>query len=797
VGALLTGTFADKGVAINRPRTAQNGFNTPKITTKKLLVCAPSNAAVDELVKRFKEGIKTIHGEFQKISVVRLGKTDAIDARVADVTLDYLVDQKLELTSGNKNKAGDEIYLLTQKHKAKTTAITQLREQLDALRAKGESNQEMERRFEIEKRERKSLSDQLDKKRDDSNSIQRDADINRRRIQQEILEGANVICATLSGSGHDMFQNMNVEFETVVIDEAAQSVELSALIPLKYGCSKCILVGDPKQLPPTVLSREASRLQYEQSLFVRMQRNFPDRIHLLDTQYRMHPEISRFPSINFYDGRLLNGPDMAKLRAKPWHAGELLGPYRFFDVQGQQQSAVSGHSMLNMAEVNVAVQLFERLVEDFPKANLKGKVGIITPYRAQLRELRTRFSQKYGESIFETIEFNSTDAYQGRESEIIIFSCVRASNRGIGFVGDIRRMNVGLTRAKSSLWILGNSKALFQNEFWGGLIQDARNRYCYTEGNLIALLQKPSVIKNGNLYQSSSSYNDLEMTDADPAPVDVSRREDMPPKLWPAGGVHGLTETRNCQTCGSPDHSAPYCTNMEAKKASRQACSRCKSVDHALSHCTISKCTTCGNLSHSSNTCTSSKPLKSFEQKGLKKEEQRFEQYKLRAQERIAKGRLGDHDPKVPLIKVASKSDRGKDSKISSKNPSTTGLGVPGAPMGPKRKRGPSPPLSTFKAGAPRPKQSTRQIDSKNLRQHVPEMTRDYSSKGTDQTLISKNAPRLQHSEGNHNGSKALSQTSIPISQPSVPPPSRPIHKIKKRKANDNPMMIPKARTRK
>ncbi|RJE17234.1 tRNA-splicing endonuclease, partial [Aspergillus sclerotialis] len=162
-----------------------------------------------------------------------------------------------------------------------------------------------------------------------------------------------------------MFQNLSIEFETVVIDEAAQSIELSALIPLKYGCSKCILVGDPKQLPPTVLSRVASRFQYEQSLFVRMQANHPKDVHLLDTQYRMHPEISAFPSAAFYDGRLQDGPNMGSLRASPWHHSEHLSPYRFFDVQGLHQNAAKGHSLVNAAEVRVAMQLYERLVTDF------------------------------------------------------------------------------------------------------------------------------------------------------------------------------------------------------------------------------------------------------------------------------------------------------------------------------------------------------------------------------------------------------------------------------------------------
>ncbi|KAK5239355.1 DEAD-box type RNA helicase, partial [Exophiala xenobiotica] len=181
--------------------------------------------------------------------------------------------------------------------------------------------------------------------RERQNTTNRDMELSRKRIQQEILDSAHVLCATLSGSGHEIFQGLNIEFETVIIDEAAQSIELSALIPLKYGCSKCILVGDPKQLPPTVLSRAAAKFQYEQSLFARMEHNHKKDVHLLDTQYRMHPEISLFPSKTFYDSRLKDGAGMAKLRHRPWHHSDVFAPYRFFDVQGMSQAATKGHSL--------------------------------------------------------------------------------------------------------------------------------------------------------------------------------------------------------------------------------------------------------------------------------------------------------------------------------------------------------------------------------------------------------------------------------------------------------------------
>jgi senataxin len=484
VGAILSDSF----------KATSHGIRSDS-TTKKLLVCAPSNAAVDELVMRFKLGVKTLSGQERKLNIVRIGRSDAMNANVKDVTLEELVNKKLGIENGNGNgNDQDTKRKLFDEHKQISQKVREAQDQLNSGTVKGPDASKLQDDLNALRRLKQQLGTKIDNVKDDERVASRNADLNRRRAQEQVLGNAHVICATLSGSGHEMFQGLSIEFETVIVDEAAQCVEMSALIPLKYGCSKCILVGDPKQLPPTVFSKQAARFQYEQSLFVRMQNNHPDDVHLLDTQYRMHPEISLFPSRTFYDGKLLDGADMAGLRQRPWHASSLLAPYQFYDVQGQHRAEPKGHSLINEAEVNVAMQLYKRITSDYgDKFDFRGKIGIITPYKSQLRYLKEKFSRQYGPDILTDVEFNTTDAFQGRESEIIIFSCVRASSTGgVGFLQDIRRMNVGLTRAKSSLWVLGNSSTLVKGEFWKKLIVDAKARDRMLEGNVMNMLGKHS-----------------------------------------------------------------------------------------------------------------------------------------------------------------------------------------------------------------------------------------------------------------------------------------------------------------
>jgi senataxin len=443
---------------------------------RKILICAPSNAAVDELVLRIKKGIKNSKGEVFKPNVVRLGKSDAINEQVKDLTLEEQVDALLSKTSKTDDSS------IREEHRKCIIERDELRRKLDSNKFSETEIAQTEIRLQEVMTKRRELGKKLDEMREQRAVNYRNREIERRNIQYKILNNAQVVCSTLSGSAHDVLAGMSMTFETVVIDEAAQCIELSAIIPLRYGCKKCIMVGDPNQLPPTVLSQKAASFNYEQSLFVRIQNNHKDSVYLLDVQYRMHPEISKFPSKEFYKSRLRDGPNMKEINKRSWHSIKDYGPYRFFNIRGQQKQNEKTKSLYNTIECKIILEIVEDLYKRFPNCDWSNKIGIISPYKEQVRLLKKTFIDKYGFLITKQIDFNTVDGFQGQEKDIILFSCVRAeTHTGVGFLADIRRMNVALTRARASLWVIGSVDALMTNKTWRDLYEDAKERSLVTE----------------------------------------------------------------------------------------------------------------------------------------------------------------------------------------------------------------------------------------------------------------------------------------------------------------------------
>ena len=310
--------------------------------------------------------------------------------------------------------------------------------------------------------------------------------------EREILKAADVICTTCSGMGDVRVQGLTIR--SVLMDEATQATEPESLIPLVHGCKQLVLVGDHKQLGPVIMNRKAAQAGMKSSLFERMIQ-LGHRPLRLEVQYRMHPCLSEFPSNMFYDGALQNGVTAQERQQRnidfPWpNPG---APMFFRQNLGQEEISGSGTSFLNRTEASSV----EKMVTSLLKAHvLPSQIGIVTPYEGQRHYLITHM-QLHGslrKELYREIEVASVDAFQGREKDYILVSCVRSSERqGIGFLSDPRRLNVALTRARFGLIIVGNPKVLSRDPLWYYLLQHFKAQQLLVEGPLSNL--QPSMIQ--------------------------------------------------------------------------------------------------------------------------------------------------------------------------------------------------------------------------------------------------------------------------------------------------------------
>ena len=448
--------------------------NTRKF--RQILLCAPSNAAVDELVRRIKiNGLMNENGETFYPKLVRFGTMDNIHEDVKDVTLDLLIEKSI----------GKEAIENCEKLRG---GIKQMEASLRLATANAS---------EIDNPKAREIKQQLQGKRTELKNALKKIDESKQTLRSKFLSESDIICCTLSGSGHDLLAKLDPFFDTVIIDEACQCVETSSLIPMKYKCRSCILVGDPNQLPPTVLSSKASNCNFETSLFQRVQSVVPESVFLLSIQYRMHPDIALFPSTYFYMGKLENGPNVGMhpdfaINNISTELVPVTKPYVFFNVSGTEESGQM-KSYRNITEVECAISLVKMLCSMFGNVNFYNRIGIITPYKQQQHELRRKFMQEFGTGIVKAIDINTVDAFQGQEKDIIIFSCVRAGST-VGFLADTRRLNVALTRAKSKVFILGNAQHLLKNMLWNNLINDAKTRNRFYDIDLQDLAKKLNVV---------------------------------------------------------------------------------------------------------------------------------------------------------------------------------------------------------------------------------------------------------------------------------------------------------------
>ena len=396
---------------------------------QQVLVCAPSNAAVDLLVDKLSE---------QGLSVLRIGHP----ARVTEQTLSKTLDVRIAEHVNYR-----ELRTLRKKM-----------EQLKAMAFK------YKREFGYQERLQRRLLLQ------ESKALKADADVLEFYIVNDLLNRTEVICTTLVGSSHPVLRGK--KFKTVFIDEAAQALEPASWIPILRS-ARVIFAGDHQQLPPTIKSNEAARLGLSKTLFEKGIARQPQVSSMLQVQYRMHQDIMKFSSAYFYKNGLIAHDSVKAELLRPNQP-----PVEFIDTagcgyaEGQDKETLSRY---NEEEAQLLINQVEALVEEIGVAEWMDRnltMGIITPYRAQVDYLhKLAEASAILEPLHRLITINTVDAFQGQERDVIAISFVRSNDKSeVGFLGDIRRTNVAMTRARKKLIMIGDSATLGSHPFYVELI---------------------------------------------------------------------------------------------------------------------------------------------------------------------------------------------------------------------------------------------------------------------------------------------------------------------------------------
>ncbi|GMF29867.1 unnamed protein product [Phytophthora lilii] len=479
--------------------------------TNNILLCAPSNGAVNELVLRIvTDGLMDSSGNVTKvrapsvhpealseewISIVRLGNAgeDASET-VNSVCLPHIIRREMAVHP----KA-------MQLHSLQDTQ-RQLRNSIRDFHNKAED-------VNGPKKDRKALAKMHQQLTECSGKIRRLRDevtAIRTKMTETILSKASIIACTLSKAGSGDFSELKHGFDALIIDEAAQAVELSTLVPIRERVARVVLVGDPKQLPATVKSVVAAKARYNRSLFERIAESgvAPS---MLRVQYRMHPFLRDFPSKRFYAGMLTDGPSVMERVQKVCpgvYAHTSFQPFLLYDVDNSREEDMNG-SKYNRVEAAFCVSLCQNMFETCADVRKnKWSVGFVSPYKEQVRVLRQEITRS-GIPTNISIEVNTVDGFQGREKDVIVFSCVRSSRRGgIGFLRDIRRLNVAITRARFCLYVIGNVNTLVRDQTWAALVKSARDRklIIHTEGETFPALAKKL---DGDKYRELAEHYKL------------------------------------------------------------------------------------------------------------------------------------------------------------------------------------------------------------------------------------------------------------------------------------------------
>jgi ATP-dependent RNA/DNA helicase IGHMBP2 len=403
---------------------------------RKILVVAPSNTAVDLLSEKLHE---------QGLNVVRVGNPARVSDRLMALTLDSKMAEHPMMKEAKKlKKQASEFKNMAHKYK----------------RSFGKA----------ERDQRKALFDE-------AHRIMKDVASTEQYITDDLLAKAQVITATLVGSNQYMIRNQ--VFHTVVIDEAGQALEPACWIPILKG-QKLILAGDHCQLSPTIKSNEAARNGLSTTLLEKSVARHPEAVSLLEVQYRMHEQIMGYSSQVFYQG-LLRAHD--SVAGHQLFAGDR--PVEFIDTAGCGfDEKLEGTSSTNPEEASLLMKHLTHLVgelsqhyslADFPS------IAVISPYKQQLALLTEQLQHAPELLPYRSrIAVNTIDSFQGQERDIVYISMTRSNDDGaIGFLADVRRMNVAMTRARKKLVIVGDSATLASDPFYADFITYAEGLDAY------------------------------------------------------------------------------------------------------------------------------------------------------------------------------------------------------------------------------------------------------------------------------------------------------------------------------
>lgn len=405
---------------------------------KQVLVCAPSNAAIDLLVEKLSD---------QGLSVLRIGHP----ARVTEQTLSKTLDARIAAHANYQE-------------------LRSLRKKMEQLKA---AASKYKRNFGYAEREQRRLLKQ------EAKALKEDADMLEFYIISDLLNNTDAICCTLVGSSHPTLRGK--KFKTAFIDEAGQALEPACWIPLLRS-ERVIFAGDHQQLPPTIKSIEAAREGLANTLFEKGISKQPHCASMLEVQYRMNENIMEFPSSWFYEGKLVAHDSVKHGLLRPHFS-----PVEFIDTAGcgyQEKQDPETLSRSNEEEARLLIQQVKKLAEEIGTSQWQEEnitMAIITPYRAQVEYLqKLADASEVLEPLGKLISINTVDAFQGQERDAIAISFVRSNDKGeVGFLGDIRRTNVAMTRARKKLIMIGDSATLGSHPFYLKLVDFVQEKGFY------------------------------------------------------------------------------------------------------------------------------------------------------------------------------------------------------------------------------------------------------------------------------------------------------------------------------